>query len=159
VSNGDQQAQEISISTEFGYPANKEDGVQIVKDSALAKQKSIEDWVKVFPQNFTLQPQQKQTVRFVVRPPNNLQNGGYWSRIRIQSSPVSPPIESVDEGEIGAQVNLVINQVISAHYHTQTATTGIEVTNISFNAVDSTKTGHIDVSMEQTGNAPLYWYY
>jgi P pilus assembly chaperone PapD len=155
VSNGGQQAQEISISTEFGYPTSKDGNIINANDSTLKKQKSIADWVKVFPQNFTLQPQQRQTVRFVIRSPSNLQEGGYWSRVRIQSNPVSPPIESVDEGQVGAQINLVVNQVIAAHYRTQNAQTSVNVTDVTFTQVDSTNTGQIGISMEQTGNAPF----
>lgn len=155
VSNGGQQAQEISISTEFGYPTTRDGNLEIVNDSSLAQTKSMADWIKVFPQNFTLQPQQRQTVRFVARPQNNLEEGGYWSRVQIQSNPVSPPIESVGENQVGAQINLVVNQVIAAHYRTQNANTGVKVTSVDFNQVDSTQTGQIAVHMEQTGNAPF----
>lgn len=155
VSNGGQQPQEISISTEFGYPTSQEGNITISNDSTLAQIKSIADWIKVFPQNFTLQPQQRQTVRFVTRPPNNLEPGGYWSRVKIQSNPVSPPIESVGEDQVGAQINLVVNQVISAHYRTQDAQTGVEIPSIQFTQVDSTNSGNIAVSMKQTGNAPF----
>lgn len=153
ISNGGQQAQEISIRTEFGYPTTQNGGLTVVNDSVLAETKSIADWVKVFPQNFTLQPNQRQTVRFVSRPPNNLEPGGYWSRVRIRSNPVSPPIESVEEGQVGAQINLVVNQVIAAHYRTEDAQTGVEVSSVDFNRNDDT--GQIAVSMEQTGNAPF----
>jgi len=155
ISNGGQQAQEISISTEFGYPTTINGDIQVVNDSATAQQKSMADWMKVFPKNFTLQPQQRQTVRFVARPSNDLEDGGYWSRVRIQSNPVSPPIESVEEGQVGAQINLVVNQVIGAHYHTQNAETDVEVNEVSFTQIDSTQTGQIAVAMEQTGNAPF----
>lgn len=153
VSNGGQQAQEISISTEFGYPTSRNGELTIVNDSAMAEEKSIADWIKIFPQNFTLQPQQRQTVRFVSRTPNNLEPGGYWARVRIQASPVSPPIESVEEGQVGTQINLVVNQVLSAHYRTQDAETGVEITSVDFTQEDNT--GQIAVSMEQSGNAPL----
>lgn len=155
ISNGGQQAQEISISTEFGYPTSKNGSLVIAKDSAMAKQKSIADWIKVFPKNFTLQPQQRQVVRFVVRPPNGLQPGGYWSRVQISSNPVSPPIESVGQNQVGAQINLVVNQVIAAQYRTKNAETGVEVSSINFSQVDSTHTGQIAVDMKQTGNAPF----
>lgn len=155
ISNSGQQAQEISISTEFSYSTSKNGNLVIVRDSALAKKKSIADWIKIFPKNFTLQPQQRQTVRFVARPPNNLDPGGYWSRVQITSNPVSPPIESVEEGQVGAQINLVVNQVISAYYHTPEAKTDIEVTSIDFTQIDSLNIGKISISMKQTGNAPF----
>lgn len=153
ISNGGQQAQEIAISTEFGYPTTRDGNVVIANDSAIADRKSIADWMKIFPQNFTIQPNQRQTVRFVVRPPDDLETGGYWSRVKIQSSPVSPPIESVEEGEVGAQVSLVVNQIIAAHYRTQNAQTGVEVSSVNFTQEDNT--GKIALAMEQTGNAPF----
>jgi len=155
VSNGGQQAQEISISTEFGYPTSTDGNITIVNDSTTKQQKSIADWIKVFPQNFTIQPQQRQTVRFIARAPNNLDPGGYWSRVQIQSNPVSPPIESVEEGQVGAQINLVVNQVIAAHYRTSDAQTDVNISGVDFTQVDSTNSGNIAVHMEQTGNAPF----
>jgi len=155
VSNGGQQAQEISISTEFGYPTSQNGNLVITHDSSLAKEKSMAGWIKVFPKSFTLQPQQRQVVRFIARPPSGLKPGGYWSRVQIKSNPVSPPIESVGKNQIGAQVNLVVNQVIAAQYRTQNAKTGINVSSVNFTQIDSTHTGQIAVSMEQTGNAPF----
>lgn len=153
VSNGGQQAQEISISTEFGYPTTKNGELDIVDDPELAKTKSIADWLKIFPSNFTLQPNQRQTVRFMARTPGNLESGGYWSRVKIQSNPVSPPIESVGEDQVGAQINLVVNQVIAAHYRTQGATTEVKVDEVVFSQDEDM--GQISVSMQQTGNAPF----
>lgn len=155
ISNGGQQAQEISISTEFGYPTTEAGELTIKRDSVLGEEKSLASWMKVFPQNFTLQPSQRQVVRFVTQPPQGLDEGGYWSRVQISSNPVSPPIESVEEGQVGAQINLVVNQVISAHFRTRNATTGVEVTSVDFTQIDNTNTGKIAVSMEQTGNAPF----
>lgn len=155
VSNGGQQAQEISISTEFGYSTSEDGNLVIANDSLLAQKKSIADWIKIFPKNFTIQPQQRQVVRFVVRPPKSLETGGYWTRVKITSNPVSPPIESVEEGQVGAQINLVVNQVIGAHFRTQEATTGVKVTGVRFNKEENSQTGEIAVSMEQTENAPF----
>lgn len=155
ISNGGQRAQEVSISTYFGYPVTQNGGIKIIKDSALARQKSIAEWIKIFPENFTLQPQQRQTVRFVVHPPNSLDPGGYWTRVNIRSNPVSPPLETVEKGEVGARINLIVNQVIAANYRTPGATTGVEVTSVDFNQVDSTNTGHISVSLKKKGNAPF----
>ncbi|NGP87831.1 hypothetical protein [Fodinibius halophilus] len=156
VSNGGQQAQEISISTKFGYPATVKKGVSIVNDSVLAEKKSMGEWVKIFPKNFTLQPQQRQTVRFVVRPPKNLSQGGYWTRVQIKSNAVSPPIESVEEDQIGAQINIVLNQGIPAYYFTSNAQTGINVDSIDFEYLDEqADTGQVLISMKQTGDAPF----
>lgn len=155
ISNGGQQAQEVSITTEFGYPTTKDGDLIIANDSALAQSKSIASWIKVFPKSFTLQPQSRQTVQFFIKPSKikDVSPGGYWSRVKIQSNPVSPPIESVGEEQVGAQINLVVNQIISAHYRTENASTDIEVTSVDFSKKE--ERGTIAVSMEQTGNAPF----
>ncbi len=153
VSNGGQQAQEISISMEFGYPTSENGNLVVSRDSLLAEEKSLVNWMKIFPQNFTLQPNQRQVVRFVTQPPQNLGPGGYWSRVKISSNPVSPPIESVGDNQVGAQINLVVEQVIAAHFSTRDAETGVEVTGVKFE--NNGETGTIRVSSRQTGNAPF----
>jgi hypothetical protein len=153
VSNGGQQAQEVSITTEFGYPTSNDGRIVISKDSTLAPKKSIVDWIKVFPKSFTLQPQSRQTIQFIIRPPQNVKPGGYWSRVTIQSNPVSPPIESVGENQVGAQINLVVNQIIPAHYRTPDAQTGVKVNSVNYTQDEDI--GTIAVSMEQMGNAPF----
>lgn len=153
ISNGGNEAQEISISMEFGYPTTKNGNLVIANDSALAQEKSMAEWIKVFPQSFTLQGQQRQVVRFVARPPQGLEPGGYWSRIRISSNPVSPPIESVQNNRVGAQINVIINQVIAAYYLTEGATTKLDITSVDF--TQNGNAGSIAISMEQTGNSPF----
>ncbi|MDX1618768.1 MAG: hypothetical protein R3224_08280 [Balneolaceae bacterium] len=153
VSNGSEQAQEVSIEIEFGYTASDKNGnLHIANDPDLAKRKSISDWLRAFPRSFTLQSGQRQTVRFVVRPPQNLSTGGYWSRVKIISNPLSPPIESTDNA-VTAQINLVVEQVISAHYRTNGAETGLSIENIQFYREGGM--GEVRVSMQQTGNAPF----
>jgi hypothetical protein len=124
-----------------------------VSDSAFAKKKSIASWIKVFPRNFTLQPKQRQVVRFVARAPRGLDDGGYWSRVKITSNEVSQPIGTVGANQVGAQINLIVNQVISAHYRAGKATTDIEVTSVDFTQKENT--GSVAISMEQTGNSPF----
>lgn len=153
VSNSGQQAQEITISTEFGYPTSENGNLLINRDSVLAEEKSLASWMKIFPRSFTLQPNQRQVVRFVTQPPQNLAPGGYWSRVKISSNPVSPPIEMVGEGEVGAQINLVVEQVIAAHFRTSDARTGIEITGVKFQ--NDGDTGTILVGSRQTGNTPF----
>lgn len=153
ISNGGDTPQEISISMEFGYPTTQNGNLVIASDSLLAREKSMEDWIKVFPRSFTLQPHQRQVVRFVARAPQGLKDGGYWTRVKVSSNEVSPPVGTTGTSRIGAQINLIVNQVISAHYHAGKATTGAKITSIDFN--QNGNTGLVAISMEQTGNAPF----
>lgn len=153
VSNGGEQAQEISISTEFGYPGTLNGNLMIIRDSTMAETKSIAPWMKIFPQSFVLQSNQRQVVRFVIQPPQNLDPGGYWSRVRITSNPVSPPVETIGENQVGAQINLEVAQIISAHFRTRNAETGIEITGVEIEDDNGTRT--VSVSTRQTGNTPF----
>lgn len=153
VSNAGQQAQEVTVSTEFGYPTSENGNLVINRDSLMAEEKSLAGWMKIFPQSFTLQPNQRQVVRFVTQPPQGLESGGYWSRVKISSNPVSPSIETVGEGQVGAQINLVVEQVIAAHFHTENAKTGVEITGVKFQ--NNGDTGVISISTRQTGNTPF----
>lgn len=156
ISNGGNQAQEVSISIEFGFPTSEDGNIVISRDSALALEKSMADWIKVFPQSFTLQGQQRQVVRFVLRAPQDVDPGGYWARVKVASNPVSPPIESVGENQVGAQINLVVEQVIAAHYRTPDATTSVKINDVHFQQRDDENQNSIlGIEMEQMGNAPF----
>ena len=156
ISNGGNQAQEISISIEFGFFTSEDGNLVISRDSALAAKKSMASWIKVFPQSFTLQGQQRQVVRFVLRAPQSVDPGGYWSRIKVASNPVSPPIESVGDNQIGAQINLTVEQVVAAHFHTPNANTGVKVNAVNFQqSTEENQNSVLGIEMEQTGNAPL----
>lgn len=156
VSNSGDQAQEISISLGFSFPTTEDGNILISEDSVLAEQKSIASNIKVFPRNFTLGAQQRQLVRFVLNPPQGVEPGGYWARVTISSNPVSQPIEQQDgQNEIGTQINIVLNQVISAHYRTKGAQTNLAVNAVDFTRNDNQEVGTIALNMEQTGNAPF----
>lgn len=156
VSNGGDQPQEISINLGFSFPTYENGNIVISEDSVLAKQKSIAPYIKVFPKNFTLQSQQRQLVRFVLQPPQNIAPGGHWARVAITSNPVSQPIEeSIGENQVGTQINIILNQVISAHYRTQNAQTTVDVGSVDFHRSEQGNVDAIALSMEQTGNAPF----
>jgi P pilus assembly chaperone PapD len=156
VSNGGEQAQEISISLGFSFPTSQNGNVLISEDSLLAEKKSIASNINVFPKNFTLEPQQRQLVRFVLQPPQGIADGGYWARVTITSNPVSQAIEDTDNaGGVGTQINIVLNQVISAHYRTNNAQTAVEVNAINFNTPQGGGPATVALSMEQVGNAPF----
>ncbi|MFN1836110.1 hypothetical protein AB2B38_012670 [Balneola sp. MJW-20] len=155
VSNGGNQTQEISISADFGFPTSENGNFVISSDSAVAEEYSMADWINVFPASFTLGPQQRQVVRFVLRPPAQLEDKGYWARVKVSSNPETAAIETVGNDQVGAQINIILEQVIGAHYHTRNAATGVAVNNVDFDRGDDGNSGTINIDIERTGNAPF----
>lgn len=156
VSNGGEQAQEISISLGFSFPTSQNGNVLISEDSLLAKKKSIASNINVFPKNFTFEPQQRQLVRFVLQPPQGIADGGYWARVTITSNPVSQAIEDTDNaGGVGTQINIVLNQVISAHYRTNNAETAVAVNSVDYTKSKDDAPATVALNLKQTGNAPF----
>lgn len=155
VMNGSQQAQEISIEYLFGYPDSDDSGNIYMNygDSAAARQYSMEDWIRGFPQNFTLQPGQRQVVRFIARPPSDLSDGVYWTRIQTSSSPLSPPVDATSEENVSAQISINLKQVTTALYQAGDVSTGVTINNIQVDVGENPPL--LRYTIDKEGNAPF----
>lgn len=154
VMNGSEDVQEVSIEFPFGYPVTDDVGnVQMVyDDSTTAEEWGIEDNIRGFPQNFTLQPGQRQVVRLQVRP-QDFVDGMYWSRIRTTSTPQTPEIGETSDEEITTQISYKFEQVTTAFYKHGEVSTGIDIQ--SMNVAQNTDTIQFIADVERTGNAPF----
>lgn len=154
VLNGSEEAQEVSIEFPFGYPVTSPDGNinMVYDDSAAAKQYGISDVVRGFPQNFVLQPGERQTVRLTIRP-KDFTNGTYWTRIKTTSNAQQPAIGTASEDEITAQITYEFEQVTTLFYKHGDTETGIEITD--FTARDSGDQIEFIIDASRTGNSPF----
>ena len=64
-----------------------------------------------------------------VRPPDTLNSGTYWTRMVTSSVPTAPPVDTVSQG-ISAKIRFVLNQVTTVIYRIDSATTGLDITNM-----------------------------
>ncbi len=154
VLNGSDQAQEVSIEFPFGYPTtNTEGNVEMVyDDSSRAQQYGIDNLVKGFPQNFVLQPGQRQTVRMTVRP-KDFSDGTYWTRIKTTSSAQNPAVgEETDDG-ITAQITYKFEQVTTLFYKHGDTNTGIEIQ--EFTHHNSEDNFEFIADVNRSGNSPF----
>lgn len=156
VLNGSDQAQEVSIDFEFGYLGADEEGNtrMVYNDEEAEGQYSIADRIRAFPRTFTLQPDQRQTVRMTVRNTGDLSEGTYWTRVRTESNPLSPPIEQQAEGGVAARINFTVEQVTAAFLKKGDVSTGLQVDGLAV-SVDENGRGTISADLEQTGNSPF----
>ncbi|MEX1137116.1 MAG: hypothetical protein WEB89_09460 [Balneolales bacterium] len=155
VMNSSDQAQEVSLEFNFGYPATDANGNTVMRydDVDAASQFSIADWIRGFPRNFILEPDQRQTVRLTVRPPGDIPDGMYWTRIKTSSNPLSADVGAEAAEGITAQINFNFEQITAGFYKKGDVNTGV-----AFNELTVETNGDrasVLAQLNRTGNAPF----
>jgi P pilus assembly chaperone PapD len=157
VINNSNETQEISIDFAFAYTESDEQGYRtIVQDDQQMREKhSIAEYIRAFPRNFTLAPGQRQVIRLRLNPPNELEDGTYWARIKTASTPETPPIELQTENTVAARVGIRVEQVTGIFYKKGDVATGIDIEEIR-TEYDS-ESGKLIVLIDhlRTGNSPF----
>ena len=155
VSNGSDDAQEVSIDFLFGYPGNDEAGnlLMIYNDSTRELQSGLGDRIRTFPRSFILAPGQQQTVRFQIRPDRTKAAGMYFTRVKVASNQQTANIgDAVTEG-ISTQVSFRLEQVIAAFYRYGAVSTGLEFTKLESAVKENSLV--VDSEFVVTGNSPF----
>ncbi len=156
VLNGSNEAQEVSVDFIFAYTQTDEEGTRSIADNDSVKQMehSADSWVRAFPRNFTLAPGQRQVVRLRVAPPNNLEDGTYWARIKTRSTAQTPPVELQSNTAVSARVGITIEQITGLYFKKGNVTTGIDILNTS---ASLTEDGFVEARAKllRTGNSPF----
>ncbi|MBO6586090.1 MAG: hypothetical protein JJ953_08310 [Gracilimonas sp.] len=156
VINNSNENQEISVDFVFSYSALNDDGQRrIVEDDSISAEKhSIAENVRAFPQNFVLNPGQRQIVRLRIAAPNDLEDGTYWARIKTSATPEAPPVEIEQTETVTASLGLIVEQITGLYYKVGTVNTGIAINEITPRLSDD---GVLEVftDFERTGNSPF----
>lgn len=155
VINNSETPQEVSVDFFFGYNLADENGnrEQIMEDTTRAKLYSVVDYVRAFPQNFVLQPGQRQIVRLRITAPNNLEERTYWARIKTTSSAQSPPLEVASNSTVSANVGINIEQITGLFYKNGSVSTNIDIEEIRTRIEDQNLVILADYT--RTGNSPF----
>ena len=155
VSNPSNSAVEVRLGFEFAYPSTDENGRVFLnyEDEEAENRFSLVPHLRAFPTTFVLQPDERQTVRLVGRIPQNSDPGMYWTRMRVSSNQLTPPIGEIEEGQVAAQVSFQIDQVTAVLVQHGDVNTGLEIHNSSASVDDGTLVVLTDV--ERSGNSPF----
>lgn len=155
VSNPSNSAVEVRLGFEFAYPATDEEGRVFLnyEDEEAQERFSLVPHLRAFPTTFVLQPNERQTIRLVGRIPQNSDPGMYWTRMRVSSNQLTPPIGDVAEGQVSAQVSFQIDQVTAVLVQHGDAETGLEIHNTQA-SVDNDRLIILS-DVERTGNSPF----
>lgn len=145
--------QEVSVYFSFGLPVSDSLGNISVtfQDSAVTDPRSCLEWVRAFPKKVVVGPDESQTVRLMMRAPDNLPDGEYWARImvRSQKAAVEIPVAGEDVG-IKTEVNMITEMALMLKYRTGDLVSDMELQNVS--AVLKGSTVEVMIDLENRGN-------
>lgn len=156
VVNGSNKTQEISVDFFFAYSQTDENGNRsiIIEDSVMADRYSVAEYVRAFPRNFTLAPNQRQMVRLRLTAPNDLDDGTYWARIKTTSTPESPPLELQQTESVNATVGIIVEQVTGLFFKKGNVNTGVSINSIRSNRIEDDRM-EVLVDYSRSGNSPF----
>lgn len=156
VVNRTPQPQEITIDFRFGYPATRDNGALYMEygDTMAEARHSIAPHVRAFPRRFMLQPGARQTVRFTARPPADLEEGGYWTRIFTTSVAAAAAPTAADTAGIQTQIIFRLEQVTTLVYEAGEPTTGVRLAPLAVTADRAAV--RVETRLERQGSAPYF---
>lgn len=152
IGNSGDTPEEATVELRFGFPDADSAGTPFVRivDDPGPEYPSAADWIRAYPQRVHLPPRSQQVVRLLARPPANLPDGEYWTRLIVTGRGTSIPVMGADSG-VRAGVNLVIRLVASVTYRKGRVWTGVAVRDLGAEADGDSLTlwAHLD----RLGNA------
>jgi len=156
VSNGYEEAREISTDFEFGYLSSDTAGNQMMvyDDTVASSRYGLENHLKAFPRKFVLAPGSSQTIRVQVRNMHDKPDGVYWNRIIISSNEAMIYKAGSDVAEgIGATINYVVKHNLAVFYRKGKTDTGLAPGDVT-TTLDEGKL-KVLVSLAREGNSPF----
>jgi hypothetical protein len=130
LANPGNDPEEVQIELKFGYPTTDSLGNPYVEliDEPGPDDRSAADWIRAYPTRVRLEPGQRQVVRLLARPPADLSDGEYWSRIIVTSQRVREAVAA----DTGVRAGITFRQrtIISATYRNGNAHTRVELTGL-----------------------------
>jgi hypothetical protein len=151
------QDQEIWIDFEYGYQVPGEDGkFQIINPTSdSGGVRSASEWLRAYPQRFTIPPGGLQVVRIVTAPPPNLLDGEYVARIQINSKLSKPRTGSKNlTGRISVGFEIIEKSDLPFHYRRGILSTGLIVRDVKTTNIKDTL--QVAVDLTRSGNTS-YW--
>ena len=123
---------EVSVSLLYGFPVSDSLGNVDLRtmEAPPASEPSAAGWIDAYPRRATVLPGQKQTVRFLARPPADLADREYWSRIVVSSKAAALSLASPDSTKITASLNVEIRTITTLLYRKGAVSAAITASNL-----------------------------
>ena len=152
IGNAGDQAEEATIELRFGFPDVDSAGtpyIRFVEDPG-PEFRSAAEWIRAFPQRVRLEPRTQQVVRLLARPPENLPDGEYYTRMIVTGRGASLRINTADTN-VRAGVNLEIRLVTSVTYRKGRVTTGVTLRGVTAEHTDDSLSVWAHMAREGNG--------
>jgi len=155
VGNSGDKPEEATIEIKFGFPDADSAGTPYVRfvDDPGPEFASAAEWIRPFPMRVRLDPGAEQVVRLLARPPADLPDGEYWTRMIVTGRGATLNIPTTDS-LVRAGVNLEIRLVTSVIFRKGRVSTGIRLRSLAAEAEGESLA--VWASMAREGNAAYY---
>lgn len=126
IGNAGDRPEEATIELKFGFPDVDSAGTPFVRfvEDPGSEFPSAQDWIRPFPQRMRLEPGTQQVVRLLARPPADLPDGEYWTRMIVTGRGLTASLPTTDTA-VSVGVNLEIRLVTSVTFRKGRITTGV----------------------------------
>ena len=135
IGNSGDRTEEATIELKFGFPDADSAGTPFVRiiDDPGPEFPSAADWIRPFTQRVRLEPGTQQIVRLLARPPADLQDGEYWTRMIVTGRGAVVTVPSRDSA-VHVGLDLQLRLVTSVTFRKGRVTTGIALRGLAAEA-------------------------
>ncbi|HYW50306.1 MAG TPA: hypothetical protein VE861_06860 [Gemmatimonadaceae bacterium] len=152
--NPSTRAAEISIRAVYGHPTTTAEGdlTLAIVEQPDSTQPSAAGFVDAFPRRLVLQPNQRQTVRLLARPPVGLPDGEYWARLIIAAKEAAPAAApSSDSSGMSVGLTLEVRTIIAVNFRNGVQRTGVQLGELAASTTADSLV--LRAPMQRTGTA------
>lgn len=152
--NPSERASEITIRAVYGHPTTTAEGdlTLAIVETPSAGEPSAAGFIDAFPRRLVLQPNQRQTVRLLARPPVGLAEGEYWARLIISAKDAEvPATTAADSTSVSVGLTLEVRTIIAVNYRNGAQQTGIQLGALTATAQADSLV--VRAPMQRTGTA------
>ena len=144
---------EVTADVRYGYHVSDDTGkVSLVYPESLsADDRSMQSWVRAYPQRFVIGPLESQGVRIYATPPAGTSPGEYWGKMLFTPHPTKSPKQK----NKGPALEVVSALEVPLHYRLGAVSTGVELDNIA-DAAFSNQVVQARAHFRRTGNASFW---
>jgi P pilus assembly chaperone PapD len=152
LGNSSDVPEEVTIELKFGFLDTDSLGTPFIRliDDPGPEFPSAARWVGLFPQRARLEPGEKRVVRLFARPPADLPDGEYWSRLIVTSRRAATPA-AVGDTAAHAGVTLEIRLVTSVIFRKGAVQTSVTLSDLTAAAHGDSLV--VRAGMDRVGNA------
>ena len=147
---------EVTISTLFGYPVSDSTGRTTLAmfETPDAAQPSAAAWVQAYPRRLTLRPSERQTVRLFAKPPANLPDGEYWTRLVVTAKGAPLAVSGLgDTAAMHAGLTLEVRTIVAAWYRKGAVQTAVQMSGVKAEVLPGRDSLQVRLRFHRQGNA------